>query len=102
VILVLTAAVVVDIVGELNLCRVYATDRVTEEYELNSQRERGNYLLSMTSRPTLGTNPAFHNDGYREMLPRGLSGKSIKLTTHLHVVELYLRSPTRLHTIVPS
>jgi hypothetical protein len=44
--------------------------------------------------------------GIEETLPGGLSGRGVKLTTHLHLVprsrkvEPYLHSPTRLHGIV--
>jgi hypothetical protein len=46
------------------------------------------------------------SNGYRGLFPRGYSGRSVKLTTHLQLVPrsrkvgLYIHSPIRLHSVV--
>jgi hypothetical protein len=50
--------------------------------------------------------PSLLYNGYRELFPQLKSGRSVKLTTHLHVesrgrmVELHLHCTTRLHGVV--
>jgi hypothetical protein len=56
------------------------------------------FLYSTAYRPALEP-PSRLSNGYRGLFPRGESGKSVKLITHLHLVlrsrmaELYLHSP---------
>jgi hypothetical protein len=50
--------------------------------------------------------PSLLSNGYRGLFLRGQSSRGLNLTTHLHLVprsrmvELYLRSPIRLHGVV--
>jgi hypothetical protein len=50
--------------------------------------------------------PSFAYNGYRQLFPRGWSGRGVKVTIHLHLVprlrkmELYLHSHLCLHAVV--
>jgi hypothetical protein len=50
--------------------------------------------------------PSLLSNGYRGLFPPGYGGREVKLATHLNIlpsssmVELYLRSPIRLHGVV--
>jgi hypothetical protein len=63
------------------------------------------FLLSITSKTALGRTQ-IPTQWVRRLFPREESGRAVKLTTLLHLlpasrmVELYLHSPTRLHSIV--
>jgi hypothetical protein len=44
--------------------------------------------------------PSSYPMGIEGSFPGGKGGRGMKVTTHLHLVELYLRSPVWLHGIV--
>jgi hypothetical protein len=71
---------------------------------------RGKRFISTPQRPhRLWGLPSVLSNGNRGLFPWGLSGRGVKLTTYLHLVqmstmvELYLHSPTCLHGVtLPS
>jgi hypothetical protein len=63
----------------------------------DSWQQQGEFLFASASTQALGPKLLF--SGYRGLFPRGLSGRGVKLTNHLHLasklrVELYLHFPS--------
>jgi hypothetical protein len=64
---------------------------------------RGERFFSSPQHPDrLSGPPSLLSNAYLELFPLGYSGRSVKITTHLHIVprprlvNLYLRSPIRI------
>jgi hypothetical protein len=76
-------------------------------YDHGSILCKGKILFSSPQRSDrFWSPPSLLSNGYRGLSPRGLSGRDVKLTIHLHliprskIVELYLHSPKYLYGIV--
>jgi hypothetical protein len=78
---------------------------MSEKLGFYSQQRQEISLFSIASRPALGPTSLLSNV-YMGLFPREISGRGVKLTTHLHLVprlrmvELYLHSPIRLYGMV--